>query len=185
MRLRSLPRVAVLAGALVALAALAALAETVYVKVATARILDKPDAFEGKELKRAGFRDKLERLEKLPSGWDRVRLKSKSGEITEGYVRTSNLSTEQPKESKQGSNRLLTALAGGQGGPENVKTAGAEGLTEMGRDYTKNNNLEKGRLIVEGTMDKMTTDLKAHEAFLREGRLGDYAAPRPQKGGGQ
>jgi hypothetical protein len=40
MRLRSLPRVAVLAGALVALAALAALAETVYVKVATARILD-------------------------------------------------------------------------------------------------------------------------------------------------
>jgi len=184
MRRRDLSRAGVLALFLLGLLGLAALAETVYVKVASARVLDKPDAFEGKELKRVSFRDKLERLETLPDGWARVRIKSGSGEVTEGYVRDGNLRTKQPKESKEGKGFWGT-LAGGRGGPESVKTAGAEGLTEMGRGYTKTNNLEKGRIVVEETMDKMTVDLKAHEAFLREGRLGDYAAPRAAKGGGK
>jgi hypothetical protein len=54
-------------------------------------------------------------------------------------------------------------------------TMGAEGLGPAGAEYTKRNNAEAGRKVVEEKMDTMKLDPKALDAFQREGRLGDYA----------
>lgn len=170
MRRRWIPAAAAAAALALAFAALA-LADTVYVKVATARVLDKPDAFDGRQLARVNYGDRLERTGAAEGGWTRVRLTA-GGRSVEGFVRDRNLSTEKPPSTRR-EGGVVDWLAGG--GTDDPGTAGARGLTQMGREYTKRNNLEAGRKVVEEVMDKMKLDARELEKFQREGRLGDYA----------
>jgi len=154
--------------ALAALAAVVAgaLAETVYVRVRNTRMVDKPDVYKGKLVKRLYHRDKLERLQKGKK-WDRVR----SGEKT-GYVRSRDLATRRPRDvKKQGAGWKWMGSS-----KDPTFTAGTRALGPLGKEYTKLNNLEKGRAVVEGRMDKMKLDLEKLEKFQREGKVGDFAA---------
>jgi hypothetical protein len=117
--------------------------------------------------------EKLERLER-GSGWDKVRRTDQSGQKAEGWVRSKNLSTDKPASDEP--SKFWKLLSIGSDKPEGEATMGPEGLGPAGTEYTKRNNAEAGRKIVEGKMDTMKLDPKALDAFQREGRLGDYAA---------
>lgn len=180
MRLREYPRAALAALAVLLAVGALALAETVYVKVSSANIYDKPDSFEGKVLARVKLRDKLERLSHGEE-WDKVRLTDASGKTVEGFVPARNLSTSEPDSGelpwywKWARNSPSGAGSGG--------TMGAEGLGPGGREYTRQNNVENGRRVVEDQMDtmydkpeKIDRFAKELDQFMRDGRLGDYAA---------
>jgi hypothetical protein len=144
--------------------------------VATARVLDKPDPVDGTQLARTFYRDRLERLDRGESEYTKVRYKTSDGKTGEGFVGTRNLATKEPPESTDEGNAALNWMASGaEPKVSSPASAGARGLTQIGRDYTKANNYEAGRVVVEGQMDKMTLETAALEKFLREGRLGDYA----------
>jgi hypothetical protein len=174
MKLRDLPRAALVAAVALALAGALALAETVYVTVTSARMVDKPDDFEGKVVTYLKYGEKLERLER-GNGWDKVRRPATgSGQAAEGWVRSKNLSADKPASDEP--SKFWKLLSIGSDKPEGEATMGPEGLGPAGTEYTKRNNAEAGRKIVEDKMDAMKLDPKALDAFQREGRLGDYAA---------
>jgi hypothetical protein len=183
MKFRSMPRAMALALSVLAVVALVALAETVYVRVRSTNMFDKPDSLSGKSIERLKRGDKLKRLEK-GGKWDKVQ----KGNVV-GYVKSRNLSRKRPAKSIKKRNAFGRWLAGKDRGPQNPETVGAEGLGAMGRTYTKKHNLEKGRLVVEGEMDLMyddedkTKDAQKKEAFAakveafqKAGGLGDYTA---------
>ncbi len=171
MKLRKVPRAVLVAMAVVAAAVAGALAETVYVKVRNTRMVDKPDTYKGKLVKRLYHREKLERLKKGKK-WDKV----KSGDKT-GYVRSRDLARKRPADvRKQGSGWKWLP-----GSKDPTFTAGTRALGPLGKEYTKKNNLEKGRKVVEERMDKMKLDLDKLEKFQREGRVGDFAGEEEQK----
>jgi hypothetical protein len=178
MKLRKLPRALLAAAAVLAVAGALALAETVYVAVSSARLLDKADDVDGKVVKYLKHGEKLERVEH-GEVWDRVRQTGPEGDRVSGYVRTRNLSTDKPAGDEPG--KFWKIFAAGADKPEGGATMGAEGLGPAGAEYTKRNNAEAGRKIVEERMDPMKFDLKALDLFMREGRLGDYAAAREEK----
>jgi len=173
MKLRELPRALVVAAVALTVAGALALAETVYVTVTSARMVDKPDDFDGKVVTYLKHGEKLERTER-GDGWDKVRRAGQSGQAAEGWVRARNLSTDKPDSGEP--SKFWKVFAAGTSKPEGGATMGAEGLGPAGAEYTKRNNAEAGRKIVEGKMDTMKLDPKALDAFQREGRLGDYAA---------
>jgi hypothetical protein len=181
MKLRKLPRALLVAAAALAAAGALALAETVYVKVTSARLIDKPDDVDGKVLKYLKHGEKLERLEH-GEVWDKVRRAGKPGEASvEGYVRSRNLSTQEPAGDQP--SKFWKLFAAGTDKPEGGATMGAEGLGPAGAEYTRRNNAEAGRKIVEQQMDTMQFDAKALDKFMREGQLGDYApAKRGEQG---
>jgi len=171
MRLRETPRALLAALALAALAGALALADTVYVKARNARMLDKPDAYEGKLVKRLDYRDKLQRTEKGEE-WDKV---ESSGQA--GYVRSRDLDTKQPPDTREQGSGWTWA----QGGSDPTFTAGTRALGPLGKQYTSTNNLEAGRRVVEDRMDKMQLDPRKLEAFQREGRVGEFAGKEARK----
>jgi hypothetical protein len=180
MKPREFPRAVLAALAVVALLGALAVAETVYVKVSSANVYDQPDSFDGKQLARLKLRDKLERLSHGEE-WDKVRLTDSSGKTVEGYVLTRNLSTDEPDSGEP--SKIWKLFGSGPSRSEGGATAGAEGLGPAGREYTKQNNVENGRLVVEQQMDtmydkpeKVDRFMKELDKFMHDGRLGDYAA---------
>lgn len=167
MKSRNKVRAGLLAAAIVAVVGLAALAETVYVTARSARVVEKPDSF-GKTLKHVVRGDKLERLERGEK-WDKVKVDDKVG-----YVRTENLARKMPRQSGGGFGKFA-AIVGGGDGSDTGHAAGTRALGDLGRKYTAEHDLEKGRIVVEETMDKMVLDLEKLEAFQREGKLGEFA----------
>jgi hypothetical protein len=165
MRIRSVPRAVLIALAAVAVLGLAALAETLYVNVRSTRMVEKKDPL-AKKVKRLYYAEPVEVL-KREGKWARV----KSGE-EEGYVYVADLVSKRPKvKEKKG--------AGWQwlpGRKDPQFAAGTRALGPLGREYTKNNDLEKGRHVVEDIMDKMKLDVEALEKFQKEGRIGEFAA---------
>jgi hypothetical protein len=162
MKLREFPRALLAALAVLGLLGALAVAETVYVKAGAARMVEKPDAY-SKVLKRPKYREQLDRLEKGEK-WDKV---SYDGAV--GYIRTEDLDTSKPKDN------LNPAWSGGAGSSDTTFTAGTRALGPLGQQYTKENNLEKGRGVVEGIMDKMAPNPEKLDAFQREGRVGEFA----------
>ncbi len=175
MRLRSMPRALALAAVGVVLVGALALAGSVYVTVTSARLVDKPDDFDGKVVAYLKHREKLELLERA-GDWDKVRRTGSDGKVVEGWVRSRNVSAKEPPSSEPG--KFWKVFAVGTDKPEGGATMGAEGLGPAGKEYTRRNNAEAGRRIVEEKMDTMQFDPKALDAFQREGLLGDYAGKK-------
>ena len=169
MKMRGLPRALMLAAAGVALAGALALAETVYVRVSNTRVVDKPDLYEGKLVKRLYYRDRLDRTEK-GGKWDKVTVDG-----TVGYVRSDDLDTSKPAD-----NRNLP-LSGGQSTSDPTFIAGTRALGPLGKKYTSEQNLEAGRKVVEEAMDKMAPQPDKLDAFQREGRVGAFSGEAVRK----
>jgi len=173
MKLRRVPRSLALAMALVAVAALAAVAETVYVIRTTAPMYKEKDELDPDSAEMLPHGEKLERLKKEGS-WSKVRrLKSK----TEGYVKTRNLSRSKPKgeKTKVGWGWKLLGAGSKSSRTTNPGTAGAEGLGEVGREYARQHNMDDARKLFEAIQEEREVDPKALLKFQKEGKVGDFA----------
>lgn len=171
MKLGSVPRAVLVAVFAVVVVGALALADTVYVKARNARALDKPDAYEGQVVKRLVYRDKVERKQK-GGEWDTVEVDGKTA-----YVRSRDLDTRQPEDvNEQGK-----GWGWAKDSSDPTFTAGARGLGPLGQEYSKQNNIEAGRKVVEEKMDKMKLDAARLEAFQKAGSVGEFAGKGARK----
>jgi len=157
-----------IAAAAVVLAGALALAETVYVKVSNARVVEKPDPY-SKLIRRLQYGDRLERTERGDK-WDKVAVDGATG-----YVRTEDLDTSRPKDNRN------PAWSGGPSSSDPTFTAGSRQLGPLGRKYTAEHNLEAGRRTVEEVLDKLAAEPDKLDAFQREGRVGAFAGEEARK----
>ncbi len=178
MKFKRVPRSVALALALLAVATLVAVAETVYVIRTAAPMYKDKDDLDPDDATTLKHGDKVERLSK-EGRWSKV--KNEKGDV--GYVLTKNVSKKRPKGEKTEVGWLARALgAGGKSSrTTNPGTAGAEGLGEVGREYARQHNMDESRKLFEAIQEERTVDPKALLKFQKAGKLGDFA----KTGGGK
>ncbi|MHC4916742.1 MAG: hypothetical protein ACYTGB_14750 [Planctomycetota bacterium] len=174
---------------LVLVVAVVALAETVYVSANSTMMFENKKRAKGEKRRRLYRGEPLKRLKK-EGDWSLVKVEGQataSGGLREGYVRSADLTGRRPRSTMIRRRRRVSREA-----EDPIFTAGSRQLGPLGTKYAEENNLLKGKQIVEETMDYLTVPIsdkiskedlekakaafyKKLEAFQEGGGVGDFA----------